>query len=136
MDRISLRKICREMLRKREHRLRVVPDVRIVAGFLTSEVADDDRNAAGVARRPEQLVDPWVVVDSVVDDDLRAGDGTRDGRADFEEMRVLIRIVKHARHRDVLTADLLRDVAVEVLGCENSYREGEREHQRPNLKPA
>ncbi|CAM2152069.1 hypothetical protein PT2222_270105 [Paraburkholderia tropica] len=97
------------------HGLRVVPEVRIVARFLADEVRRDDGRALAALGRAEQLAHPRVVVGAVVDHHARVLERARRLRARFEQVRVLIRIAQDARHAHVRAADLLDDVAIEVL---------------------
>ncbi|HUC48594.1 MAG TPA: hypothetical protein VMA30_04350 [Xanthobacteraceae bacterium] len=53
--------------------------MRIVAGFLVHEVRGGDYGAARLRRHFEQPLDPRIVVDAVVDDDLRRSYFARDG---------------------------------------------------------
>ena len=107
--------------------------MRVVAGLLSDQIGDDDRFAIGRTGGPEEFLHPRVIVDAVIDDDARARDVPAHRGTDLEQMRVLVGIVEDAGHRDVGAADLLGDVAVEVLGrddldrvrlCDGHRREG------------
>ena len=104
-----------QRLGDRRHRRRIVPKVRIVAGLLVHEIGGDDHNAPGLRRHLEQPFHPRVVVGAVVDDHLRRGDLADDGRRGLEQMRVLVGIAQDAGDRNLVAADLLRHVAVEIL---------------------
>ena len=69
----------------------------------------------GLGRGLEQLIHPWVVVGAIEDNDLRAGNLLDDARRGLEQMRVLVGIAHDARDRDIVTADLACDVAIEIL---------------------
>ena len=96
--------------------------MRIVAGFLPDQIGDDNRLALGRACGPEQLLHPRVVINTVVDDDARGRDIPADRRTHLEQMRVLVGVAEDAGHLHVRTADLLGDVAVEVLGGDDADR--------------
>jgi hypothetical protein len=96
--------------------------MRIVAGRLVHELRHLDRLAAGDRRRGEQLFHPGVVVRAVEDDDRRAGDRSRRRCAHLEEMRVLIGVAENADHGHLGAAELLGDIAIEILRCDNAQR--------------
>ena len=105
----------RQRLGDRRHGRRIVPEVRIVAGLLVHEIRGDDRDPPGLRRHLEQSLHPRVVVGAVVDDQLGRGDFADDGRRGLEQMRVLVGIAQDAGDRNLVAADLLRHVAVEIL---------------------
>ena len=63
-----------------------------------------------------------VVADPVLDHEPRLRDGEAVARARLEEMRVGVRVGEDRRDGDVRAADLLRHVAVDVLGRDDAER--------------
>jgi len=77
---------------------------------------------AGAAGGAEQPGHPWVVIGAVVHHDARILERAGGLRAGLEEVRVLVGVAEDTRHADVRAADLLGDVAVEILGRDDLDR--------------
>ena len=101
----------------RGHGRRVIPKMRIVARLSVQEVSRNDRATVGLRRCGEELLHPRIVVGTVVNDDLCAGDLADDGRRDLEQVRVLVGIAHDAGDGNLLAADLPSHVAVKILRC-------------------
>src|SRR6516164_10007347 len=116
MCRIRLNELCGQRFSNRWHSWRVVPEMRVFAGLFMDEIGGNDYDTPRLRRCGEQLRHPWVVISTVVNDDLCRRQLTRNSRRDFEQVRVLIGIAQDADHFDSGAADLVSDVPVEILG--------------------
>ena len=96
--------------------------MRVVTGALVNEPGDLDHLARRRTRCRQQLRHPRVVVRSVVDDYPGVGDLTRRRCARLELVGILAGIGEDARDFHVGSADLLRDIAVHVLGSHDPDR--------------
>ena len=130
--RVDRNKIGDERLARRLHVARIVPEMRIVAGLVSDEFADDDLPPAGRLAGRQHLFHPGIVIDAIHDDDLRIPEGLGGVDARLEQMRVLIGAAQDAGDRDMRPADLGGHVAVEVLRRDDPDGIGEsrRGHER------
>ena len=88
----------------------------IVARFPLHQIGDDDDLAVRHRRGGEKIRHPRVVIGAAVDDEPGIGDRPRGRGTGLEGMRVLIRIGQDAGDLHRGPADLLRQIAVEILG--------------------
>ena len=112
--------------------------MRIIPALSVHEVGRHDRDATGLGRCAEHLLDPGIVAGAVVEDDLRGRDLTDDRRRNLEQVGVLIRIIQDADDRYPVAADLLGNISVEILGRHNldlalgRPRDGDHRRQQRN----
>ncbi len=97
------------------HVVHVVPHVLVVGQLLHGEVEAFQDDPRCVGRRGEKLVHPVVVASAVLDDEVRLGDRLRVFHVGLVLVRIHVRVRHDAGHVDRVSADLLDDVAVEVL---------------------
>ncbi len=116
MGRIGRRQRRRERSRIGRHRGRVVPDVRVVAGLVASQVGDRNRDAGRPWARGQQAIHPGVIIHAILDHDRGGGNRACDRRARLEQMRVLVGIAQDALDRRIRPGNLGGDVAVEIFG--------------------
>jgi len=100
--------------------LRVVPEMRVVAGFAAEQIGDGDHDAARAWLRGEQAGHPGVVIGAVDNDDVGIREADGDRWAGGEKMRVLIGVVQDTADGDKRTADLAGDVAIHVFRRDNA----------------
>ena len=94
--------------------------MRVVAGLLAEEVADNEKLAFRHGVRVHELLDPSVVPGAVGDDVLRGRDRSRVAGRGLVVVWVGIRVRDDAAHARVLAPDLRREAAPEVLGGDDA----------------